>query len=405
LSISFWFKYPTDEGKNLKKVKNSPELLAKILILQDRFPNFYEQLVLEPKLIQKHEGGEIAEDNEYVRNGAIDPKQLASEKKDVTEDVRACIDETIDNIPKAFEVLSKKKMPDVSPRHLKQGSMEEWIQIFEAVKGKLPEYSLYRLCSLNAKKVGLLEDLGVELLKDIPDDFELSERQQSQVSVVKQGKQIINRKEIKEFLDKFKYPLYFFDYETFSGVIPAFDGIRPYQQVPFQYSLHILGSPDGEIEHREYLHMTNTNPCESLLRQLKNDIGGEGTILVWHESFEKCRNKEMAVMFPEYEPFLLDLNERIMDLKIPFSEEWFVDKDFFGSASIKDVQPVLVPGRGYAGLEISNGSMAQRIWMETFLYDKNKNKEDKIIKDLLEYCKDDTLNMYKILKYLYEVIK
>jgi hypothetical protein len=137
---------------------------------------------------------------------------------------------------------------------------------------------------------------------------------------------------------------------------------------------------------------------------LKNDIGSEGTILVWHEGFEKGRNKELAEMFPKYESFLLDLNDRMMDLKIPFSEEWFVDKDFFGSASIKDVQPVLVPGRGYAGLEISNGIMAQRIWMETFLHDKNKDKKYKIIKDLLEYCKDDTLNMYKILKYLYEVI-
>ncbi len=135
-----------------------------------------------------------------------------------------------------------------------------------------------------------------------------------------------------------------------------------------------------------------------------NDIGSDGTILVWHESFEKTRNMEMAAMFPKYESFLLNLNDRMMDLKIPFSEEWFVDKDFFGSASIKAVQPVLVPGRGYAGLEISNGSQAQRIWMETFLYDKNKDKKDKIIKDLLEYCKDDTLNMYMILKYLYKVI-
>src|ERR1035437_2870356 len=364
----------------------------------------FQTVVLEKSGLTIRNQYVIHVNNEYVRNGEIDPKQLASEKEDVTQDVRACMDEMIDNIERAFEILSKKIMPDVSPRHLKQGSMEEWIQIFEAVKGKLPEYSLYRLCSLNAKKVGLLEDLGVELMEDIPDDFELSERQQSQVSAVKQGKQIINRKGIKEFLDKFKYPLYFFDYETLSGVIPAFDGIRPYQQVPFQYSLHILGSPDGEIEHREYLHMTNTNPCEPLLRQLKNDIGSDGTILVWHEGFEKGRNKELAEMFPKYEAFLLDLNDRMMDLKIPFSEEWFVDKDFFGSASITDVQPVLVPGPGYKGLEISNGTMAQRIWMETFLSGKNADKKDKIIKDLLAYCNDDTLNMYKILKHLYKVI-
>ena len=364
----------------------------------------FQTIVLEKSGLTIRNQYVIHVNNEYVRNGAVDPKQLASERKDVTEDVRACMDETIDNILKAFEALSSKKMPDISPRHLKQGSMEEWLQIFEAVKGKLPEYSFYRLCSLNAKKVGLLEDLGVELIEDIPDDFELSERQQSQVSAVKSNKQTINKKDIKAFLDKLKYPLYFFDYETFAGVIPAFDGVRPYQNVPFQYSLHILEYPDGEIEHREYLHVTNTDPREALLHQLKSDIGSKGTILVWHESFEKGRNKEMAEAFPKYEQFLLNLNDRMIDLKIPFSEEWFVDRDFFGSASIKDVQPVLVSGRGYKGLEISNGSQAQRVWMETFLSGKNADKKDKIVKDLREYCNDDTLNMYNILKYLYKVI-
>ncbi len=341
--------------------------------------------------------------NEYIRKGAIDGKQLTSKRKDVTEDVRACMDDTISNIEKAFEILSTKTMPDVSPRYLKGASMEEWLEIFERVKGKFPEYSIYKLCSLNAKTAGRLEDLGIELMNDIPDDFELSERQQSQVAAVKKGERIINRKEIKTFLDTFKYPLYFFDYETFAGVVPAFDGIRPYQQVPFQYSLHVLEAPNKKIEHKEFLHTENSNPCESLLQQLRKDIGSEGTILAWHDSFEKSRNKELAEMYPAHSDFLLNLNERMLDLKIPFSEEWFVDKDFFGSASIKDVQPVLVPGPGYDGLEISNGSTAQRVWMETFLDGKNADKKDTIIKDLLAYCKDDTLNMCEILECLYKV--
>lgn len=364
----------------------------------------FQTIVLEKSGLKIRNLYVLHVNNEYVRKGEVDPKQLTAVKKDVTEKVRGIIDETLANIDEAFKVLSKREMPDISPRYLKSGSMEEWLEVFKGIKGDLPEYSIYNLCSLSAKKAGELEDLGIEVMNDIPDDFELSVRQLEQVTAVKNGR-IVNKVEIKKFLDTFEYPLHFFDYETFSGVIPAFDGLSPYQQVPFQYSLHIQDAPGGEVRHKEYLHTENSDPTLALVKQMSEDFEGSGTILVWHESFEKNRNEELGEMHPEYKTFLENINERILDLKIPFSTGLFVDKDFFGSASLKDVAPVLVLKPSYDDLEVSNGITAQNLWMETILGGENIDTRDEIIEDLRKYCTLDTFVLIKILEVLNGIIK
>ena len=105
-------------------------------------------------------------------------------------------------------------------------------------------------------------------------------------------------------------------------------------------------------------------------------------------------------MFPEYADFMQSVNNRIVDLMIPFSEGWFVDKDFFGSASIKKVLPVLVSELSYKTLNIQEGASAQRIWMETVLDGKNQDTKAKIMHDLIEYCKLDTLTMVQLYNVL-----
>ena len=109
-------------------------------------------------------------------------------------------------------------------------------------------------------------------------------------------------------------------------------------------------------------------------------------------------------MYPEFKSFLQNLNDRMVDLMIPFSKGWFVDKDFFGSASLKAVLPVLAPELSYKELEVSHGGQAQRIWMETILNGKNIENKDKIMDNLRKYCTLDTYAMYVIYKYLASLI-
>ncbi|OGI87762.1 hypothetical protein A2995_00590 [Candidatus Nomurabacteria bacterium RIFCSPLOWO2_01_FULL_33_24] len=364
----------------------------------------FQVIVLEKRGLKIRNISVIHVNNEYQRDGKIDVKQLTT-ITNLNEEVREKIEITKEKIKMAHEIVAQKEMPDPSPRYVGLGALKDWMEIYEIIKGKPEKYSIYNLCSPGVKRLGELEDLGVKLISDIPDDFNLTIKQQRQTMVTKNGSRHLEKESIKSFLNELKYPLYFLDYETFSGVIPAFDGIRPYQQIPFQYSLHILRSPEAELEHKEYLHTENTNPIKPLVEQLKKDIGTKGSILVWYQVFEKGRNKEMGEMFPVYKDFLTEINERIVDLMIPFADGWFCDKEFFGSASIKKVLPVIIPNLSYQELDIQEGNTAQRKWMETIIDGKNSDLKEKIMNNLIEYCKLDTLAMSEIFKYLHNLIE
>ncbi len=337
--------------------------------------------------------------NKYVRNGEINTNDL-SIKEDVTEKVKDKIEETLIWIDNALLIMKSDIPPDYSPRHCKLGALDEWMGIYELLFPQTHPHNIFKLTWLNPKMIGILEDLGVKSIQDIPPTVRLNKKQQIQVKATKEDKRTINRENIKKFLGNISYPLYFLDYETFSKIIPPFDGLRPYQQIPFQYSLHIIEAPNGELKHKQFLHTENSHPTLSLLNQLKQDIGKTGSVLVWFEGFEKGRNKDMALLYPEYTDFIQSINDRVIDLMVPFYEGWFVDKDFFGSASIKKVLPVLISDLSYEKLEIKEGNAAQRLWMETVFDNKNIEKKEKIMKDLLDYCRIDTLAMVQLFKFL-----
>lgn len=365
----------------------------------------FQTIVLEDAGFKVRNLNVLHVNNKYKRQGEIDPKSITT-KTDVTEEVREVIEVTRENIARAFKLLESKEMPDISPRHLSKGGeiFDEWLKVLELIRGKLPETSIYKLYSPDSKTIAWLEDNGIELLNDIPLDGPLNEKQLRQVEAMKSGTQHVNVEEIRNFLESLTYPLYFLDYETMSGVIPAFDGYRPYQQVPFQYSLHILEEPNGELKHKEYLHTEKSDPVPHLLKCLRDDFSGSGSVISWYMPFEKSRNNEMGEAYPEYKTFLNDVNERMVDLMTPFSKGWFVDKNFFGRASIKSVLPALLPDFSYKELNISHGGQAQRVWMETILRGKNVKDKEKIMKDLRDYCNLDTYAMYAIFKYLEEKV-
>ncbi len=345
--------------------------------------------------------------NEYIKMGKIVAKELVS-IEDVTDRVEESMMKTRENISKALEAVSQRTMPDPSPRFVNtdlfDGALKEWLDIFEELRPEtLDPQSIYYLAGINSRKIALLEDSSITKIEEIPEDFDLNKTQRLQYEAVKGADRILDADSIKDFLVSFQFPLYFFDYETAQSLVPIYEGIKPYAQVPFQYSLHILETPDGELIHKEFLHTDSSNPVLPLLKQLKQDIGKVGTVLAWHMSFEKGRNSEMAEMFPEYKDFIDDLNSRIQDLKIPFSSGWFVDKDFFGSASLKAVLPVMVPELTYKALNVQNGTTAQSLWMNTFLSGEKYKNIDEIIDDLKKYCELDTFAMVEIWRRLREI--
>jgi hypothetical protein len=295
--------------------------------------------------------------NQYVRHGSIEAEKL-THTDDVTDKVRKRTEATARYMPLALAAAQEKTMPDPSPDLAKLGSKKSWLQIYEAIVPQTP--------------------------KVYPADTAPT----------------IQHDNLKNFLDGLEHPLYFLDYETMSGLIPYFDGHRPYQQVPFQYSLHIIREPEADVEHREFLHRENSDPCRPLVEQLNRDIGTMGTVLVWYEQFEKSRNSELGDMLPEYKESMEAINSRVVDLMLPFKNKWYDDPRCEGSASIKNVLPVLCPELSYKTLGIQEGGSAQRLWMEAVLDDKRTDQKEQILGDLIEYCKLDTFAMVEIYRKL-----
>jgi hypothetical protein len=339
--------------------------------------------------------------NEYVRKGDIIPEDFCI-TTDVTEQVNELGDTTKQNIENALEVLQAPEIPDINPALASSKAFSEWLDIYKELSPPQKD-SIYELCGLNPKKVGELQAAGISLITAIPDDYRLTPKQHKQVISAKLNQQLITEEPIRELLKTFVYPLYFLDYETLAGVVPPFEGMRPYEQLPFQYSLHIIDSPDSELRHAEYLHREGTNPCRNIAESLREHIGDSGTVVSWNMSFEASCNRTLSEAVPELAEFLQGINDRMQDLMIPFSKLWFVDKRFGGSASIKKVLPVLAPTLSYADLGIHEGASAQRLWMQAVIDGKDTIDKEILFADLLEYCKLDTLAMVEIYNVLRKI--
>ena len=378
---------------DLTEIKSSTEVKDEHI-----FDLAFQKMVLENAGFTVRKLFVIHVNNKYVKKGAIEIEKLTV-REEVTEKVMAVMDQTREDINKALAVCDSPVAPDLSPRHVRVGPLSEWMAIYELLCPHTHPHNIYKLCRPNAELIGALEDLNVKLIADIPENLKLHPKQRAQIQVTKADSRIVQKEKIRAFLSQFVYPLYFFDYETVSTVIPQFDGTHPYQQVPFQYSLHKIDE-QGLMSHTEFLHTNHSNPGVPLLEQLQKDIGEKGTVLVWYEPFEKGRNTELGEMFPAYAPFMSEVNDRIRDLMTPFSQDWYMDKNFFGSASIKKVLPILISEFSYETLDIQEGQTASRKWKELVFDGAYAQNKEEVMRQLLAYCKMDTLAMVQLFKLL-----
>jgi hypothetical protein len=209
--------FVSDNEVDLYEIKASTR--AKI---EHEYDLAFQVAVLEGSGLKIRKVYVIHVNNQYVRRGPIEADQITI-TEDVTDKVRAKAEFTTTNMPQALAVAGQLQMPDPSPELAKLGSKKDWLQIYENIVPQEP--------------------------KKWPEETA----------------PVVQHNKIKQFLSDLKYPLYFLDYETLMSLVPYFDGQRPYQQVPFQYSLHILALPDAVLEHHEYLHRDNSDPSRPLV--------------------------------------------------------------------------------------------------------------------------------------------
>ncbi len=266
----------------------------------------------------------------------------------------------------------------------------------------IPECSIFDIANLRNKRKFALYYGGALRLEDIPPDFSLSDNMQIQVEAELTGKDFINIRKIREFLATVVEPLGFLDFETFMEAVPSFDYQRPYQQIPFQYSLHILA--EGKLQHHEFLGEAGLDPRRPFIEKLLADVRPCRTVLVYNQAFEVTRLQEMASSFPEFADDIAAIIARIVDLMTPFRNRDYYVRAMCGSHSIKYVLPALVPELSYDNLAIADGETAMLAYGGLAKINNRAAKEE-IRQNLLEYCRLDTLGMVRIWQKLVSLVQ
>ena len=346
--------------------------------------------------------------NKYIRQEELDLNKLFN-IEDVTEITKTKQQEIKNNIYELNKYMEENKenepKDDIGIKCFKPYECEFW----EYCTRNLPKPNVFDIkggMHLDKKfekyyegKISFEdlqnENLNQKYLEQI--EFELNDLQSK-----------IDKEAIKEIMRSLKYPLYFLDYETYQVAIPEINGTKPYQQLPFQYSLHIIKEECAEIEHREFLADINDKDlirhfAESLIK----DIPDNGSVIIYNKAFEPARNREIAKMYPDLEDELERINRNMVDFLEPFKQRKYYTKEMQGSASIKYVLPALYPNDpelDYHNLPVvHNGGEASEAFLS--LKEKSKEEQEKIRQGLLVYCKLDTYAMVKIWMKFNEIIK
>ena len=335
--------------------------------------------------------------NQYTREGELDIHQLFTIES-VYDQVLEFLPRIPNEVRRLKNVIESSEIPnvDIGPH-----CSDPYDCDFKGTCWKhIPDYSVFNISRLNKDKKFDLYNQGVITLDDIDlNQTDLNPNQVLQVQSEINGTSHIDFEEIGNFTNGLNYPLYFLDFETIGPAVPKYNGSRPYQQLVFQYSLHIQETSNSELEHSEYLADPSQDPRIGFIEQLIQDCGSRGDILVYNIGFERGKLKDLIDVLPQYSNELRGIVNRLKDLMVPFQQKWYYTPEMRGSYSIKSVLPALVPELSYNDLEIREGGTASNTFLSMVNGTFEGDVEDKR-SQLLEYCKLDTYAMVKILEIL-----
>lgn len=359
----------------------------------------YQKYVLQKCGINITGAHVVILNNKYVRHGELGIKQLFS--VDGGMDISARIFDEYNhvesNLQRAEAIMSSADEPDTD-LHNGCTTCGFWKHCSEHLP-KPSVLDLYRFsdkweyCKKGIMSYNDIVNNGVPLdkMQARQVDFALNDRGTH-----------VDKKEITEFLQTLSYPLYFLDFETMLLAVPEYDGTHPFEQIPFQYSVHYVESEDGEAIHKEFLAESGVDPRRALAERLCADIPENVCTLAYNASTEKGIIGKLAEQFPDLRKHLLNIQSGIKDLLPVFKNGYYYKREMGGSFSIKSVLPAVYPDMGYDNLDgVQNGMDA----MEVFPKIKDMPPEEAQMERerLLEYCALDTKAMVVLWQELVRV--
>ena len=364
----------------------------------------YQKYVLEHCGINVIGTNLVTLNRSYIRGDELDIKELFL-VTNTDEAVSVEIQRVEPNLKLAEEILTSREEPgyDLAERCRYPYNCQFW----DYCSRNLPEKSVFGLYRLPFKKKIKLYRNGVITYEDLLMSGDITNKTQiRQMEFALQDKgTYVDADNIRDFLDGLSYPLYFLDFETMQPAIPPFKGTKPYQQIPFQYSLHYIENEGGELRHKEFLAVSGEDPRRDIAEALCRDIPMNVCITAYNKSFECTRLKELAATFPDLSEHLLNIRDHIVDLLVPFQSGYYYNRAMGGSFSIKSVLPAIFPEDpelDYHNLDgVHNGTEAMNIFPE--IQHMKPSEQEKARYNLLRYCELDTYAMVKVWQELVRV--
>lgn len=336
-------------------------------------------------------------DSKWVYPGGNDYRGLLLEQ-DLTDEVFGRGDEVKPWIADAQATARKRTEPKLGTGSHCGAPYECGFLAYCQRREPQAEYPIQWLPGTRSKALKVhLEDGGIIDLRHAPDQL-LNDRQQRVKAHTLSGTVFFDGANAAAALAQHKLPAYFLDFETIQFAVPIWKGTRPYQQIPFQFSLHRVGRT-GKLDQKSFLDLSGADPSRSFAESLIAVCGQRGPVFVYNAGFETARIRDLGERFPRLKRPLLAICERVVDL-LPIARDHYYHPSQQGSWSIKKVLPAIAPDLRYADLKgVQDGGMAMNAFMEAIAPDTARRRKDQIEKQLLDYCGLDTYAMVRLWKF------
>lgn len=385
----------TAEGWNVYEIKSSLRLSR----------TYYNDAVLQHYVIAG--SGLVVNDfflvhvnPDYVRNGALNVQEYF-QKVSVTGTVKKYVALIRKQVRELKAVLDAPQIPEVA---IGEHCFSPYECDFKGTCWKnIVTDNVFTLTGIGRNKQAEFFNQGYVSIKDLPENVELPKAAHLQWQGFVTEQEVVRTAEITAMLEQIGNHALLLDVENFQPAIPQYEGCKPFQALPFAYSLHEW--KDGNIiKHRVFLAEPGMDPRESFLREFLSDCSTELPVVVFDASAERVTINNMIRTFPEVASQLEAISARIVDLQKVFASGAYYHPRMKGSYSLKSVLPAIAPDLNYDSLTVQNGSHAMQLYSrlqtETDLFELATGREQ-----LLQYCETDTLGMVRILNYLHDLLR
>jgi len=333
---------------------------------------------------------------EYIYEGGPIDASRFFKIRNLTRQVERLQAELTVQLRSEFRVLAMPEAPNIpAGRHC---SNPFTCEFSDHCNPPIPDDHILRLPRIHASTVAKLVALGVQSIHKIPEHYPLTGRLRRACTSVQMGKPWYGAG-LKDELKGLKYPLYYMDFESVNPAVPRFAGMRPYDQIPFQWSLHLQRQPGAPPEHFEFLATDDSDPRPAFISTLCGALADRGSIVVYHQQFESQRISDLGAWLPEFSGRITKIQRRLWDL-LPVVRDHVYHPAFGGSYSLKSVLPALVPEMTYEGMEVADGQAAGLAWELLMSGELDQAERESIRKALLNYCAQDTLAMVRLVEII-----